>query len=83
MRYLGFILIVLLQTVPAAAEEFTLIIQTKTGNKNNAGTDEHVYFALHYLGTREIPHKNPNREPRLVPDAKRIELPLDNKGDDR
>ena len=83
MRFLVIFLLLVLHAMPVAGEEFTLIIQTKTGNKNNAGTNEPVYFALHYLGTREIPRKNPKREPRVVPDAKRIEKPLDNKGDDR
>jgi len=73
----------MLHTAPVLGEEFTLIIQTKTGNKKYAGTDEHVYCALYYRGTRAIPHKNPKRDPRLVPDVKRIEKPLDNKGDDR
>lgn len=67
----------------ALSDEFTLILQTKTGHINNAGTDEPVFFALHYMGTKEIQSRDPKRAPRTIPDQKRIEVNLDNEGNDR
>ena len=60
-----------------------MLLETKTGQINNAGTDEPVFFALHYMGTKEIPNRDPKRPPRSLPDQKRIEVNLDNEGNDR
>ena len=65
------------------AEAFTLILRTKTGNVAKAGTNEQVFFALYYTAIVEVPNANPKRKPRKVKRQKRIEVKLDNKGDDR
>ena len=70
-------------TSRSQAEKFTLMLRTKTGNINNAGTDDPAFFALHYQEMVELPYRNPKRKPRKVLQQKRLEAKLDNKGNDR
>ena len=70
-------------TSRSQAEKFTLMLRTKTGNINNAGTDDPVFFALYYQELVEIPNRNPKRKPRKVLKQRRLEVKLDNEGNDR
>ena len=67
----------------AFAEKFKLILTTKTGNRNGAGTDDPVYFALYYEGRVPAPNAKARAKMQTVPKEIRIEKNLNNKGDDR
>lgn len=67
----------------ASAEEFTLVLTVKTGNVNNAGTDDPIYFALHYVEMVDVPAKDKKQKTRQKPEMKRVERGLDNPGNDR
>jgi hypothetical protein len=82
-RILLCVFIAISMSTRAVAEKFTLHVTTKTGNINNAGTNEQVFFALHYAEVVEIPPKKLGAKPKRKTEQKRIEFNLDNKGDDR
>lgn len=63
-------------------EGFTLVLKTQTSNLNNAGTDEHVYFAVHYTEAVEVPQKGGTKPKKKIV-KKRLQATLDNPGNDR
>ena len=65
------------------AEEFTLNLKVKTGNKKFAGTNEPVYFAVYYRANVEVPGSGLTGNSRIVQKVLRSEAMLNNKGNDR
>lgn len=83
-RVLAGVLLVAIHCAASFGDEgFDFILKTKTANVRNAGTDEPVYFVLHYVEVTEVPDENPKRKPKKTRKPKQIKVNLNNKGNDR
>ena len=70
----------LLTAIEGWAEPFTLVLSTRTSALNSAGTDDPIYFTLHYLDRSDDGEKG--KEKPKKPVLKGLTQRLDNPGDD-